>query len=130
MIGLGCVNKTSENTSIQNTSSESVNVGTSENVSTVDETSIPVESSVNDIPVTETFKIGDQKNMLGVNIKLVSINDYDTDNVTLNIDNVEYKYKYDSESDTTIQAKGIEIVDVTTYEEDKTADITVYYSSS
>ena len=166
MISLGCVDKSSEDTSSQKnvptdekvqintpTSTEksntdkyvdeaisendSVNVADNgsvsedDNVSIDDGESLPTDNEqtevVNDTSVTETFKIGDQKNMLGVSIKLVDITDYDNNTATVNIDGVEYKY--DPESDSIIRAKGIEIIDISTTKEDKTAEITVDYES-
>jgi hypothetical protein len=166
MISLGCVDKSSGDTSSQkNVStgeqiqvtptsndgsnsdisgnepvSESDNVGAadnesvpeSDNVNTDDVGSVPTDSEptsevVNDTSVTETFKIGEQKTMLGANIKLVDITDYDNNTATISIDNVEYKY--DPESDNIIIAKGIEIIDMSTLKEDKTAEITVDYES-
>jgi len=166
MISLGCVDKSSEDTSSQKnvptdekvqintpTSTEksntdkyvdeaisendSVNVADNESVSEDDNVSIddgeslPTDNEqtevVNDTSVTETFKIGDQKNMLGTNVKLVGITDYDNNTATISIDGVEYKY--DPESENVIRAKGIEIIDISTTKEDKTAEITVDYES-
>ena len=85
-------------------------------------TNVPTE----DMSVTKTFKIGDENNMLGVNIKLVNITDYDNDTATLLINGVEYKY--DSSSETAIRTSGIEIIDIIPLEDDKTAKITVDYA--
>lgn len=83
------------------------------------------DAQTEDKSVTKIFNIGDEYNMLGVNVKLVNITDYDNNAITLLINNVEYKY--DSSLDTGIQANGIEIIDVVSSEDDKTAEITVDY---
>lgn len=103
---------------------DNVTTGDNESVSTDNE---PTSDVTNDTSVTETFKIGDQKNMLGANVKLVSIADYDNNTATISIDGVEYKY--DPESENVIRAKGIEIIDISTTKEDKTAEITVDHES-
>lgn len=85
-------------------------------------------SEVTDTPdssVTEIFKIGEEKNMLGANIRLVNITNYDNNSIVISIDGVEYKY----DSETTVQAKGLEIVDVISSEDAKTAEITVDHIS-
>jgi len=111
--------------------SENDNVSSEDNesVSTDDE---PTSEVVNDTSVTEIFKIGEQKNMLGVNIKLVDITDYDNNTATISIDNKQYKYSPELED--TIKAKApngknIDILDISTTKEDKTAEITVDYES-
>jgi hypothetical protein len=76
-----------------------------------------------DKSVTKVFNIGQEYNMLGVNVKLVNITDYDNNTATLLVNNVEYKY--DPASDTTIQTNGVEIIDLVSSEDDKTAEITV-----
>jgi hypothetical protein len=73
--------------------------------------------------VTKVFNIGQEYNMLGVNVKLVNITDYDSNTAILLINNVEYKY--DSASGVKIQANGVEVVDMISSEDDKTAEITV-----
>lgn len=89
------------------------------------------DTPANDTSVTEIFKIGEQKTMLGANIKLVNITDYENNTATISIDNVEYKY--DPESENNIQAKvngtTIEIIDLITLEDNNSAEITVDYSS-
>ncbi len=171
MISLGCVDKSSGDSSKKNvTTEEQVQVNTptttdgrnadnsgkkslsesdnvsvadnehlseSDNVSSADNESVPMDNEptsevVNDTSLTETFKIGDQKNMLGANIKLVGITDYDNNTVTISIDNKQYQYS--SELEDIIKAKvpngkNIEIIDISTTKEDKTADITVDYES-
>lgn len=94
---------------------------TSGNASSQDTT----DSQTEDKTVTKVFNIGQEYNMLGVNVKLVNITDYDSNTATLLINNVEYKY--DSASDTKIQANGIEVIDLISSEDDKTAEITVDY---
>lgn len=171
MIGLGCVDKSSEdilqnnisteeqvqvnnpesikNSDADNSGKESLSdsdnanindsehVSENDNVNSADNESVqadnePTSEVVNDTSVTETFKIGDQKNMLGANIKLVDIIDYDNNTATVSIDNKEYKY--DPESDNIIKSKvsngkNIEIIDISTMKEDQTAEITVDYES-
>ncbi len=105
---------------------ESVNDNTTVDDNTTTYDSV-LEKPVNDTSVTEIFKIGEQKTILGANIKLVNITDYDNNIATISIDNVEYKFDPDSEN--SIKAKGIEIIDLTTIEDDKTAEITVDYAS-
>lgn len=73
--------------------------------------------------VTKVFNIGQEYNMLGVNVKLVNITDYDSNTAILLINNVEYKY--DPASGIKIQTNGVEVVDMISSEDDKTAEITV-----
>ena len=92
-------------------------------------TSIPVDNTTAPVtPVTETFQIGEAKDMLGINIKLVNITDYDNDTAMINIDGV--KYDYTPDLDPTIRVKGIEILFITVDQYSKTADITVDYVSN
>jgi hypothetical protein len=56
---------------------------------------------------------------------LVNITDYDNNIVTLLINGVEHTY--DSSSETVVQANGVEVIDVITLEDNKTAEITVDY---
>lgn len=110
-----------------NSSSETIDV--SENTSSPEvagESDIAPSPEVTDVStedtsVTNNFKIGEEKNVLGVNIKLVNITNYDNNSVVILINGAEYKY----DSETTVQASGIEIVDIIALEEDKTAEITV-----
>ncbi len=90
-----------------------------------DDTMIPADTSTPDLSedtsVSEIFKIGEEKKILGKNIKLVNITNYDDNSITVLIDGVEYKYS----SDSVTNVNGIEISDVITSEDDKTAEIIV-----
>ena len=105
------------------------NISTPENVSTPEGTEVPTPGAtdmpIEDVSVTKIFKIGDENNMLGVNVRLVNITDYDNNSAIINIDGVDYEYSPDLE--TSIQVKGVEILDVISSEGDKTAEITVDY---
>lgn len=101
----------------------SIDNGTEEPDVVPDNTSSP--DLTEDTSVTQVFKIGEEKKMLGRNIKLVNITNYDNGEITLLVDGVEYKYKPDSG----LKAGGIEIVDVITVEDDKTAEIIVNYAA-
>ena len=95
------------------------------NTSAPEETNISDNTSVLDTSVTKIFKIGDENNMLGINVRLVNITDYDNDTAIINVDGVDYEYN--QELNTTIQVKGREIFDLISSEDDKTAEITVDY---
>ncbi len=127
-----------DNTSVPDTTNVSGNVAVTEvidvtdnaptpdvtdNAPTSDVTYVPTEST----SVTETFKIGDTKNVLNMSVTLMNITNYDSNALTLSIDGATYEYNVYADSN--IQVNGREIIDVITDEDNQTAEITVDYVS-
>lgn len=120
-INNGPIEKTENNSSttdINNGPTEKTEDNTTVETTTVD------NLSTNDTSVTEIFNIGEEKKMLDRNIKLIDITDYDNNTVVLTIDGVEYQYSSENSS---IQAGNIEVFDIITSADDKTAEVTIDY---